>query len=338
MPLYVTDGKLQLGEPGKLAAQRSCCCNEEGDDPAACFCPDLCLYQVSMNDVAASGGPCECQIGSVVVGGTVIYAANCTGVLNGLVSKGGTQVVSWPVLTYPGIFSIGPGTIAATFSASVRIIIVCTGEKLVAYTSWVASCLTGGGVFQAKRSASKTAAFELPYLCSKKSKANCAGYEDGNRANYLATPIEITISESSPGIGSWTEEGSEREGLLCTGDFGGCIPDENVAGILDDLFESLRTITGTFRITQRDSCQLTGCPCTKRGVGHTLYAVEETGTELCCPPGTTVLPGEGLCECQPNDPQCTQGLDGGWYVSPQSSEGWQDCGDVCVRFDEDCPP
>lgn len=48
MPLYVTNGKLQLGDGGGLAAQRACCCNEEGDDPGDCFCPDFCIYQMQL--------------------------------------------------------------------------------------------------------------------------------------------------------------------------------------------------------------------------------------------------------------------------------------------------
>lgn len=351
MPLYVTDGKLQLGEPGKLAAQRSCCCNEEGDDPGDCFCPDGCLYQVSMNGVFAVSvdgfGPCFCQYGSTTEnfgefpnqGAIITVARNCV-FIDGSVSKSGGQLITFPEVTLPGGSSITPLPQRAMYVAAVSVRIYCDGTKNFAEITWVVSCRVGAAALYVERFAGKGTIVELPSVCDKKANASCIQPDQPLRANYLAAPIEITISEASPGIGAWNPDySSSRQSAFFEG-----WPSEQLgngeafAAVLDDLFESLRTITGTFRITQRDSCQLTGCPCSKRGVGHTLYAVEETGTELCCPPGTTVLPGESLCECQPNDPQCTQGLDGGWYVSPQSSEGWQDCGDVCVPFDEDCPP
>jgi hypothetical protein len=57
--------------------------------------------------------------------------------------------------------------------------------------------------------------------------------------------------------------------------------------------------------------------------------------EYCCPPGTT-LAGDGLCDCEDNDPRCIPGTP--WVMSPESTEGYRDCGDFCVLFFESCPP
>lgn len=101
-----------------------------------------------------------------------------------------------------------------------------------------------------------------------------------------------------------------------------------------------------------DCPPIAGCPCSKRGEGHTLAWTADTGAENCCPPGTTVNianPAVGgianlvagpdiTCDCQPNDPRCQADQNGNWFMVPESAEGWQDCGEVCVLNDEECPP
>jgi hypothetical protein len=88
---------------------------------------------------------------------------------------------------------------------------------------------------------------------------------------------------------------------------------------------------------QEEPCE-EGCPCEDRGEGHTLAYVDEgTGEECCCPPGTTVT--EDLeCECEEDDPRCTE-QGGGWYMQAECEEGYFNCGGFCVQgTEEDCPP
>jgi hypothetical protein len=88
---------------------------------------------------------------------------------------------------------------------------------------------------------------------------------------------------------------------------------------------------------QEEECEI-GCPCELRGEGHSLaYTDENTGEECCCPPGTTVTE-DGECECEAEDPRCTdQGV--GWFMPAECEEGYFNCGGACVQgTEEDCPP
>ena len=85
-----------------------------------------------------------------------------------------------------------------------------------------------------------------------------------------------------------------------------------------------------------DPCEA-GCPCSFRGAGYSLaYVEEDTGYEICCPPGTTWNSVDELCDCEDDDPQCTPGTP--WYVSPSGPDDFVNCGGYCVKIPEECPP
>lgn len=128
MPLYVTNGKLQLGEPGKLAAQRACCCNDPGD----CICPDFCAYDIEIiSPVLQKLGPLNCDSPGDIFGSKyfetsgsgganwdIIDCANCsaTGLLSSQLTRYLPNINFFLPAVPWGLFPIGVGARAIASS------------------------------------------------------------------------------------------------------------------------------------------------------------------------------------------------------------------------------
>lgn len=270
MPLYVTNGKLQLGEPGKLAAQRACCCDEEGDNPEDCLCPHVCLYRIEVLSPLAFGPrpivPCTEESNNSLIDQTPLDLGPC----NAHWTNEGVSVFAGRVLNFLYAVASYRGQNLVSPGASASVNISCYGEKLLANIGWDLS--VPGSVFlnyfgNPYRRMFRTATVELPSECFRKSNATCETgiYGPDVRGNFLSTPIEFTVSYDSPGIGAWDAAPFEEQ----SGD------QANVT----DCFEYLReNFSVTFRITQRQSCRIVDCGCSVdiSGLKATFQGVELT--------------------------------------------------------------
>lgn len=292
MPLYVTNGKLQLGDPGRLAAQRACCCNEEGDDPGDCVCPDLCLYRIDVVSPVSAvlpATPCLDVYSSGPQYGSGGYG--CNGIDDtelqkefGQATRVEDSVYAFAGLAIPygqptkGNYLQGGGAVGGMAR------LYCRGSKLLLDVSWGVSVTKNAGLGRSKGYA--ITAVELPYQCSRKTQSSCSA--NNLRANYLRLPIEFSVSMRSPGIvGSWGQPVSDY--------LSGNNADVNAC------FENLLDFAATFRITQRDSCQVCStwqdCPV----VNNQSQCCNNGVCEPCaiCPPLTIASPwGCGAAESQ----------------------------------------
>ena len=303
MPLYVTNGKLQLGEPGKLAAQRACCCDEEGDDPGDCGCPDCCMYQIEVVSPIATGRrptlPCvpttefpaitqlgyevmDCgeAIGGYAVGQLLAEWDPC-GLGSFVLLRNWRRVSS---STYTGsdgsFFPIGvPASVVVFTEVRVSFAVYCdpsfaSGRKyFVSITFEVAlsaqteqdSRQRSGVLFIRKVDRQE---LQSP-ACVKKANASCQGNSSLIRAAYLQAPIEFSISWDNPGGLEWDYDVSEQ--------FGDQTDINNCVQAIKDNFSA------TFRITQRPSCRIVACDCSTSldGLKATFEGKEFTlGTEF----------------------------------------------------------
>lgn len=283
MPLYVTNGKLQLGEPGKLAAQRACCCDEEGDNPEDCVCPDFCLYQAAVVEPVQFGPwpplPCEGP-GSVFDGQTFeqpISTAGCAGEVESLPFQSRRTARVLGLGFYDATIQACPGRGAGldeqsvywdgekntwVFASALFTVACCdSAQGGTPPTLWLYSDIffsvtvgllekrrgEGGDIYYAQKRIRKISAQALEANCSKVGGRACAGDSSLIRAKWFTAPGEVVVTFDTPGAGGWQTVLDEYFG------------DQSlIQPCWDALVENF---SATFRISQRSSCQSVACNC-----------------------------------------------------------------------------
>lgn len=304
MPLYVTNGKLQLGEPGQLAAQRACCCDEEGDNPEDCFCPDCCIYQIEVVSPIATGRrptlPCVLPTENPVITQLGYEVMDCGEEIGGFATgqlsaewDAGCGLSSFVTLrnwrrvsssTYTGsdgsFFPIGvPANVAVFTESRIGVAVYCdssfaSGPKYFVSMSFQVAASAETQQDSRQRSGvlfiRNVDRQELQSPdCVKKANAACDANSSLNRAAYLQTPIEFSISWDDPDGREWDYDDVWAQ-------FGDQTDINNCVQAIKDNFSA------TFRITQRQSCRIVNCDCSTSldGLKATFEGKEFTlGTE-----------------------------------------------------------
>lgn len=273
MPLYLNDGKLLLNG-SQLASSRSCCCEEEGDDCETCA--DFCLYGIDIVSpvaLSATSDACE-QIRTVIVFSTADFppcndGAQCCG--GSLAPPPGAPVDNsnvYPVYSaLTDIFggrsnaSVGfANNLGATCGAKVQLSCLfppSTGQTtpnqeptfyLDVFLYFYVPSPSHPNSFP-NRLLEKFARVELPSSCQRNRGALCGVEEPANvrTKKYLNVPVEFTVTNASPGFGTWTVTLDESNGSQARN---------------QPCFDSmLANFSATFRIAKRDSCQAADQAC-----------------------------------------------------------------------------
>lgn len=248
MPLYVTNGKLQLGEPGQLAAQRACCCDEEGDDPEDCFCPDFCVFQIQIllpvQTQTFPSFPCAGDGGSYFSEQIFIPCPPEYTICQ--------QVVNFSFAPFSssnaGFGASYIGNLHPRAGVSARVSLFCIDDSIFldvvrqVNAFWLPFSLGGsgdGGFIRGYQSAT----FNLTSECRAIGNKTCVAALINKRARYLTSvPVEISFDSTGTSLGPWQYNDIEMEG------------DQSlIEADVDPPF--------LFRITQRQSCRIVDCNC-----------------------------------------------------------------------------
>lgn len=273
MPLYVTDGKLQLGEPGQLAAQRSCCCGEEGEDPKDCMCPDRCMFQAEIIDPLPLG-PSPAVPCSLITSDSIAEIIDDSMLCGNCFDEAAGYTRSKIDFYYYGSSYNEPDTLVrCVFSGK-----YAGGPRngLEVY-GWIEAAISMKcDVLEAPASLVISMSFQLSLYngiqlqrlssvklgeCRTISNANCGDFPP-IRSVYLDSPVDVTLSLDSANGSPWQ------------------YAMDGVPELLEEpcIQQILENFSATFRITQRHSCRIVDCNCSTNlnGLKATFDGVDLT--------------------------------------------------------------